>query len=242
MATKQGACLSLAALDPRMKLIILFVFTSVAYMASSLLCLAFMYALIVLLFVWTQTPKEAAHVFALFACLLLLDYGTASLSNGNATQSILMILYIIERVSVIFVMSFWMSISLKVGDFVTAMQNMHVPKGLTITLAVVFRYIPTVKEEFGCIKTAMALRGIHFSPKNFLLHPLQTTEFVIVPLMMRSLKIADELSASAMTRGLNLHQTRTCYRDVRLKVSDIALTALIVAVVFLGNYAIRGIV
>jgi len=114
---------------------------------------------------------------------------------------------------------------LRVSDFVTAMQSMHIPKGGTIALAVAFRYIPTVQDEFRSIKNTMKLRGIGLNVKNVVFHPIKTCEYAIVPLVIRSMTISDELAASAMTRGLDLESERTSYREVRLRLTDYLIAA-----------------
>ena len=70
--------------------------------------------------------------------------------------------------------------------------------------------------------------------KNILLHPLRTCEYAVIPLVIRSMTIADELAASAMTRGLDLETKRTSYRDVRLRPRDFLAAGVIVIAVFGG--------
>ena len=145
-----------------------------------------------------------------------------------------MIILFLERISIFFVMWSWMSTSLRISDLVAALQKMHVPKGAIITLAVVFRYLPTIGDEFRYIHNTMKLRGIGLTPGNILRHPLGTMEYVLVPLIIRSMTVADELSASAMTRGLDLKTKRSSYREVRLEPFDLLFTGGMVAAAILG--------
>ena len=86
---------------------------------------------------------------------------------------------------------------------------MRLPRGLVITIAVVFRYLPTAADEFRKISATMRLRGVELSARNLVLHPGRSLEYVLVPLIIRTIKIADDLAASAMTRGLDLVGART---------------------------------
>ena len=91
-----------------------------------------------------QGAKKAGILFTVFLLLnLLLSFAPES----GVAAGIGMILFMLERIVVFFVMGAWMGSHLRVSDFVTAMQSMHVPKGGTIALAVAFRYIPTVLES-----------------------------------------------------------------------------------------------
>ena len=81
----------------------------------------------------------------------------------------------------------------------------------------------------------MKLRGIGFSLKNIIFHPLKTTEYAFIPLILRSMTVADELAASSMTRGLDLNTKRTSYREVKLSYKDYIYTILILLSVSLGH-------
>ena len=85
----------------------------------------------------------------------------------------------------------------QVSEFVAAMERMHVPQKIVIPVSVVFRFFPTVREEYAAIRDAMKMRGI-----TTLRSPMKMLEYRIVPLMMSVAKIGEELSAAALTRGL----------------------------------------
>lgn len=75
------------------------------------------------------------------------------------------LLFIVARSLSMVIMCLWMSAGLCVDDLITSLQNMHIPKGFTITVAVVFRYIPTIGREFRNINNTMKMRGIAFNAK-----------------------------------------------------------------------------
>ena len=221
-------------LDPRMKLLLVAVFTSATFNAPNVFVLAWMDFFVILLFVARRLWKGARNATIIFGVFLLLELFLSFLPPNGICVAIGMILFMLERVAVFLVMGSWMGSKLRVSDFVTAMQNMHFPKGGTIALAVAFRYIPTVQDEFRSISNTMKLRGIGLNTKNILLHPLRTCEYAVIPLVIRSMTIADELAASAMTRGLDLDSKRTSYREVRIRIIDIAGTVLVILAVVGG--------
>lgn len=97
---------------------------------------------------------------------------------------------------------------------------MKLPQGIIISVVVFFRYMPAVGHEFWYIVSSMKLRGVGITFKNIVSHPIRTAEYAFVPLIIRSITIADRLSESAMTRGLNLETNRSNYRQLRLHVRD----------------------
>ncbi len=213
-------------LDPRMKLLIMLACTVCTFLSADRYALMLNYALILVLFFAAGLFRKGVKVFIYVAVLLLLDFVSPYIANEQLRNIAGALLYFVQRFSAIIIMAIWVAGKTRIGDFITAMENMHAPKGITITLAVAFRYIPTVKQEFYYIKNTMKLRGIGITPKNIVLRPLKTIEYAIVPLIIRYFTIADELSASAMTRGLDLETKRVSYREIKLKAGDYLSVAL----------------
>ena len=92
----------------------------------------------------------------------------------------------------------------KVSEFNAAMEHMHVSTKITIPMSVMFRFFPTIKEESSAIKDAMHMRGI-----SSLRNPMEMLEYRLVPLLMSVVKSGEELSISALTRGLSVDIKRT---------------------------------
>ena len=67
-------------------------------------------------------------------------------------------------------------------------------------MSVMFRFFPTVAEESRSINDAMRMRGVGL--RSIGDNPTVLLEYRLVPLLMAVVKIGDELSASALTRGL----------------------------------------
>ena len=95
-----------------------------------------------------------------------------------------------------FIMGYYLVSTTTVSEFVAAMERMHTPQTIVIPVSVVFRFFPTVKEEYTAIRDAMKMRGI-----TTLRSPMKMLEYRVVPLMMSVAKIGEELSAAAHTRA-----------------------------------------
>ena len=112
----------------------------------------------------------------------------------------------------------------KVNEFVLAMEKMHVSQKVIIPLSVMFRFFPTVGEESSSISDAMRMRKLGF--RYFWRRPVEVLEYRMVPLMMSVVNIGEELSASALTRCLGQHQTRSSISDGGFGPMDGALFLL----------------
>lgn len=94
-----------------------------------------------------------------------------------------------------------------VSEFLAAMESLHVPKKFTVPVSAMFRFFPSIREEYAAICDAMRLRNVG-SWRN----PIEMLEYRMVPLLMGLVSIGNDLSASALTRGLDapVRHTNMC--------------------------------
>lgn len=97
--------------------------------------------------------------------------------------------------------------------------------GTYIPMSVIFRFFPTIGEENAAISDAMRMRGIRFGGK----HPGRMLEYRLIPLMISVVKIGDELSAAALTRGLGAPVRRTDICRIGFHVQDVLMMAVCAA-------------
>lgn len=131
----------------------------------------------------------------------------------------------------------------KVSELIAAMYSLKIPRSITITFAMVLRFFPTFSEEIHNIYDAMKLRGIALSWKNVFTRPMLILEAITIPIVMRSVSIAEELSASAVTRGIDNPAQRTSFIQLKVHAKDwMVLCFFLVAfvVLFFCKYQIYG--
>ena len=109
-----------------------------------------------------------------------------------------------------------------VSEFTAAMQRMHMTEKITIPLSVMFRFFPTVANEANSISNAMRMRDIRLGGANV----AKAVEYRMVPLMTCCVKIGEELSAAALTRGLGGTVARTNICEIGLKLQDYVVFAI----------------
>ena len=93
----------------------------------------------------------------------------------------------------IVMMGLWILRTTYMDDLMVALQRMRLPQAVTIPLVVMFRYIPTLRIEYRQIRSTMDIRGISDTVWKRVCHPLATIEYILIPLLMRCLKVTDEL-------------------------------------------------
>ena len=127
-----------------------------------------------------------------------------------------------------FIMGYYFISTTTVSEFIAAMERIHLSDKIIIPLSVVFRFFPTIKEEYSYIKDAMRMRGI-----NLCGDPVKMLEYRLVPLMISITKIGEELSASALIRGLDSSEKRTNICKIGFKLLDVLLI-IYSSLLFLG--------
>ena len=106
-----------------------------------------------------------------------------------------------------------------VSELISGMERIHMPKEVTIPLTVMFRFFPTVFQESEAISDAMKMRGIKLGGKK----SSKILEYKLIPMITCSVKIGEELSASAITRGLGAPVKRTNICQLKFNFADVVL-------------------
>lgn len=102
------------------------------------------------------------------------------------------------RLAPCFFLAYVAVVSIRSGELMAALEQWRVPRHIVIPLTVIFRFIPTVREELMAISVAMTARGFSL----YQVGPGQWIEYRLVPLMISTVKTGEELTQAALTRAL----------------------------------------
>lgn len=170
-----------------------------------------------------RKPKTALIYGA--ACVVMLLFEGVVIPNTSGMLNLVIVFTTgtFSRFMAGMAFAYYVFASTTVSEFITAMRRMHMPDAITIPLSVMFRFFPTLSEEGSSIGDAMRMRGIGLGGAKG--GVLAQAEYVLVPLMMSTLRIGDELSAASLTKGLDAGQSRTHICRVGMGVLDYLLAA-----------------
>ena len=154
--------------------------------------------------------KSAFHFLIVFLIMLGIDQLLTPYINGFFFTLVSFITVALRKFLPCFILGKWILTKTEVSEFVAVMWKLRLPQTAIIPLSVVFRYFPTIKEEWASIRAAMKMRGIHVS-----------LEHIMVPLLMSAVNVSEELSASALCRGLDSPEPHTSLVQVRFRFSDV---------------------
>ena len=154
--------------------------------------------------------KSAFHFLIVFLIMLGIDQLLTPYINGFFFTLVSFITVALRKFLPCFILGKWILTKTEVSEFVAVMWKLRLPQTAIIPLSVVFRYFPTIKEEWASIRAAMKMRGIHVS-----------LEHIMVPLLMSAVNVSEELSAAALCRGLDSPEPHTSLVQVRFRFSDV---------------------
>ncbi|MFR8062583.1 MAG: energy-coupling factor transporter transmembrane component T family protein, partial [Lancefieldella rimae] len=87
-------------------------------------------------------------------------------------------------------------------SLIAALQAMGTPQAVLIPCMVILRFFPTIRKDASCLVESLKMRRV-LAGRGYALGRLAVVcELLVVPLLMRSVRVSDELAASALARGL----------------------------------------
>lgn len=224
------------SLDPRTKVVML-VCANVTLLASGYTPFGYalktvVVAVVVALLLAARRRTPALAFATAFACALGVEFlnETVLLAVLGATSVPAVVLRVLSSLVLSFMpgtmYAYCLFATTRVSEFVAAMERMRLPQNVVIPFAVVFRFFPTVLEEYRAIRDAMRMRGLGW--RNGV---VAMVEYRLVPLIVSVVKIGDELSAASVTRGLGGDVRRTNVCRIGFGAADGLLAALLLACV-----------
>ncbi|MCR5027845.1 MAG: energy-coupling factor transporter transmembrane protein EcfT [Fibrobacter sp.] len=216
-------------LDPRTKLFLILAINSLVLTAPLPFCLMLMLIPAALLITKRQFSFVVGFIVS-YVISGILFYYVKEHDIGIVGAVSMAPLYLMYRMMPIGILLYYIFTTTTIGEFLSAMERMHISKKISIPLAVMFRFFPTVFDEAKSIGHAMRMRGISIFCLRAWKDPISLLEYRLIPLLVSITKISDELSIASMTRGLSPTAKRTYISAVGFHVQDVLIIAYTVAV------------
>lgn len=216
-------------IDPRMKLAISLSFSLTLFFTAQGTTILFSVLIAFSILLLSGEGKTSVKYLAVYAgCSLAVCLAPFIGWQGLSALFSIFIFTLMKFIPLAMLGS-WLISTVKISELIAALEQMLLPTAVVIPLAVFFRFLPTVKEEFNYIRDTMKMRNIDLSVSGLLFHPVRTMEYILVPLLLRSVKVSDELSAAALARGLDGGKQRTSLREVRILATDAVIAVFFIA-------------
>lgn len=239
-------------LDPRTKLLALLVLNALVMRASPTSTLLAVQLLAVVALAWEVGGRAAVRTG--FGCLVCdafslgLPFLVAWFEGLGAPRGVVLVIgtcaaiaFWFARFFAGFGLALYVYRTTRIGQMKAALRVVHLPRVFVDALAVAFRVIPTVGAEAVAIREAMEMRGVDLGIRGVLRHPLVIAERFLVPLLSSIARVADDLAASSVIRGLGGPTPPTSLTRLRATAWDAVALACVVGVIVIEICAHLGV-
>ena len=214
--------------DPRVKLIYLVVAVLIsgssftyavagAFIASLVLCL------------YERHYKIAAISGAIFTALHILH-----LTFHGALTTFAALFF--PKLLLIWVVAVLLAEGGDSSRIIAALRWFHIPERIIMICAVTLRFFPALQNDVMLAVQSVKTRGKKRKLLYQVKHLPEYFEMMIVPMIFRTIRIAEALSASAEVRGIDLSGRKQSYIRLRIKWSDLVFILLLIGFVIGGIF------
>ncbi|MCU6785773.1 energy-coupling factor transporter transmembrane component T [Aedoeadaptatus acetigenes] len=217
-------------LDPRTKILFMVFISTIMFFVYDNIGIDIAIVSIAIFLLVSNKNYKTATIYGILFVLAVISSKTKNMYELPSILNMINVLLnsLVIRLFPIFMMGYYTISSTKPNEFISALEKWKIPEAFIIPVSVVFRFIPTLNEENQAISNAMRMRGIRFNSKKTKANPSLFLEYRIIPLLFSVVKIGDELSASALTRGLDNVQGRTSLVEVKFRKYDFLIFLLMI--------------
>ena len=164
--------------------------------------------------------------YGLIAAVMALAEGAG---NTTLVIAVVMLSYMAQKLVVLALLGISLSKLASMQDLLAALQAMGAPQAVLIPCMVVLRFFPTIRRDASHLMESLKTRRVLAGRGYALRHPALVCELLVVPLLMRSVRVSDELAASALVRGLGGETRPTMLHPLSFGARDAVVAALTLA-------------
>lgn len=129
-----------------------------------------------------------------------------------------------------------LALNLSVQKFTGTLKALKMPRVVFLPLLVFCRFVPEFIDVVRQLRDAVKMRGFSVTFGSAIIHPFQTIRLTVIPLAVRTLRMADNLAMAAemkrvgfAKRPTHLNETVLRRRDWIAMASTIAIVAGVIA-------------
>lgn len=223
-------------LDPRTVLGIVFIFITLGLAINKPLSSHILLLICNIYLITSKAYRECVLYSVIYIIIAGLMFYIYHIPNTTLALTIVSISYFVQKFVIAMMMVEFLKRKTSMPYVISAMQTMKFPNAVAIPFIVILRYMPTLREDYGYLKDSLKIRGIRTSGIEFFIHPIRSLEFMIVPILFRSIRVAEELSTSVLLRGIENYKNRTNIYPLKFTKIDAGYALFTVIAVSMLSY------
>ena len=223
-------------LDPRTVLGIVFIFITLGLAINKPLSSHILLLICNIYLITSKAYRECVLYSVIYIIISGLMFYIYHIPNTTLALTIVSISYFVQKFVIAVMMIEFLKRKTSMPYVISAMQTMKFPNAVAIPFIVILRYMPTLIEDYGYLKDSLKIRGIRTFGIEFFIHPIRSLEFMIVPILFRSIRVAEELSTSVLLRGIENYKNRTNIYPLKFTKIDAGYALFTVIAVSMSCY------
>ncbi|PUZ32477.1 energy-coupling factor transporter transmembrane protein EcfT [Staphylococcus arlettae] len=238
-------------IDPRAKLIFVFLFIILIFLAHSFATYAWLFVLIISILkaariqLWYLikglTPIWIFLIFTFIMHLFLTKGGTRLVEIGFIsidTEGILEGIFIVLRLMFIMMISTIMTLTTSPINLTDAFEKLLAPlklikipvHQLSMMMSIALRFIPTLMVELDKIILSQKSRGSEISAGS-IVNRVRAFIPLLIPLFISAFQRAEDLAIAMEVRGYDTNAIRSSYRKLEWKQTDTLVILTIIPII-----------
>lgn len=218
----------MSILDVRTKIILLFFANYLLITRAMSVYELVLVAVLVGLFIKAGQLKKALLYLVVFVSFWLIDRYLITTLSGNLLSFLSMLAIGGRLMLPCFMAGSYLLATTSLHEFMVGLRKWHVPEPMLLVIAVMFRFLPTIPEDYQHIRRSLMLRGIIMTKRDMICHPVAFFEYVTVPLLMSASRTAQDLTVASLTKSISANPIKTSYKPYQLTWTDGLVWASIV--------------
>jgi energy-coupling factor transport system permease protein len=237
-------------MDPRSKLIIIFLFVCIVFIANNSVTYGILLAYTILMILlskvrirfilsglipvlWLVLFTLLIHLFFTREGALIVDWGWLKIYEEGIRQGIFISMRFFLLVLVTSLLTLTttpIEITDGIEYLLAPLKKVNFPvHELALMMSISLRFIPTLMQETDKIMKAQIARGVEFTSGPFK-ERLKAIIPLLIPLFISSFKRAEDLAVAMEARGYRGGEGRTKYRQLKWTILDTSMILLLMVV------------
>jgi len=162
---------------------------------------------------------------------LLPDYGLP-MTTGGLYYGLTLVL----RIFVMVLASSIITFSTSIEDILQFLKKVKMPHQMAFVIATGIRFIPTMQAKSEMIREAQMARGAEFD-KGGIVKKIKSYIPVLIPMIVDSLRMSDNLAIAMLNRGFGSMKTTTNLTEIEMKSIDYIISVITLTILAIVLYA-----
>lgn len=140
------------------------------------------------------------------------------------------------RIFVMVIASTIITFSTPIEDILQLLKKMRMPHQIAFVFATGIRFIPTMQKKSEMIQEAQKARGAEIGSGG-VMKSIRSYIPVLIPMIVDSLRMSDNLAVSMLNRGFGAMKTSTNLHEIKMKRKDYIICSVELLMLFTALWA-----